>query len=92
MALGGTLVIENFKYGVSEAEFPLFDEDGPMLDPETDEQRTVQCKIISMEPVAGVRVEIRIAEADWDNFLAEISKKKVVVADLADLAELTEGN
>jgi hypothetical protein len=70
MALAGTLVIENFGYGVSEATLPLFeDEDTPVIDEETGEQRTMDCKILTIEPASGVRVEIRVAKVEWDDFL-----------------------
>lgn len=91
MSFGGTLIIENFNYGVSDAELPLFENDVPMLDPETGEQKTMQCKILNIEPVTGVRLEIRVAESEWDKFVAELGKKPItsLVADLEDLARLT---
>lgn len=89
MSFGGTLIIENFNYGVGEAELPLFENDEPMLDPETGEQKMLQCKILNIEPMTGLRLEIRVAESEWDNFVAELGKKSIVTADLEDLARLT---
>lgn len=74
MALGGTLVIENFGYGVSDATLPLFEaEDTPVIDEETGEQKTLECKILTIEPASGVRVEIRVAKEEWDSFLGVLA-------------------
>lgn len=74
MALAGTLVIENFGYGVSDATLPLFEaEDTPVIDEETGEQKTLECKILTIEPASGMRVEIRVAKEEWDSFLGVLA-------------------
>lgn len=78
MALAGSLVIENFGYGVSDAELPLFTgEDEPLIDEETGEQKVLAFKILTLEPAAGLAVEIRVAEAEWDGFLEQLAKDAV---------------
>ena len=91
MDLAGNLVIENFNYGVSDAELPLFiGNDEPLIDEETGEQQTAKLKILYIEATPSTQIEIRVAEGEWDNFLAKLAEKPVVeTADLEDLARLS---
>lgn len=89
MALGGTLVVENFGYGVSDAELPLFENGEPLLD-EEGQQKVMQFKILSLEPATGVRLEIRVAESEWKGFLDQLTGRQsdIIKASAEDLRRL----
>lgn len=89
MALGGTLVVENFGYGVGDAELPLFENDEPLLD-EDGQQKVMQFKILSIEPASGLRLEIRVAAAEWEGFLDQLAGKQsdIIKASVEDLRRL----
>lgn len=89
MALGGTLVIENFGYGVGDAELPLFENDEPLLD-ENGEPKMMKFKLLGIEPVSGVRLEIRVAESEWQGFLDQLAGKQsdIIKASVEDLRRL----
>lgn len=74
MALVGKLIVENFTYGVSEVEFPLFENDEPLMDGE--EQKTATFKVISIDALPGAQLEIRVPLDNWDQFLKTLATEK----------------